>query len=40
VNSVAAISEIRTREAYIYAFPLVEAYKTLYKQAIDQTSPD
>ena len=28
------------REAYIYAFPLVEAYKTLYKQAIDQTSPD
>ena len=28
------------REAYIYVFPLVEAYKTLYKQAIDQTSPD
>ena len=28
------------REAYIYAFPLVEAYKTLYQQVIDQTSPD
>jgi hypothetical protein len=28
------------REAYIYGFPLVEAYKTLYKQAIDQTSMD
>jgi len=23
------------REAYLYAFPLVETYKTLYKQAID-----
>jgi hypothetical protein len=22
------------REAYIYGFPLVETYKTLYKQAI------
>jgi hypothetical protein len=29
-----------SREAYIYGFPLVEAYKTLYKQAIDQTSPE
>ena len=28
------------REAYIYGFPLVETYKTLYKQAIDQTSPE
>jgi hypothetical protein len=28
------------REAYTYGFPLVETYKTLYKQAIDQTSPD
>jgi hypothetical protein len=28
------------REAYIYGFPLVETYKTLYKQAIDQTSTD
>jgi hypothetical protein len=28
------------REAYIYGFPLVEAYKTLYKQAIDQASPE
>jgi hypothetical protein len=28
------------REAYIYAFPMVETYKTLYKQAIDRTSPD
>jgi len=24
-----------TREAYTYGFPLVETYKTLYKQAID-----
>ena len=29
-----------TREAYIYGFPLVETYKTLHRQAIDQTSPD
>jgi hypothetical protein len=28
------------REAYTYGFPLVETYKTLYKQAIDKTSPD
>ena len=28
------------REAYIYGFPLVETYKTLYQQAIDQTSPE
>jgi len=28
------------REAYIYSFPLVETYKTLYQQAIDQTSPE
>ncbi len=28
------------REAYIYGYPLVETYKTLHKQAIDQTSPD
>jgi hypothetical protein len=28
------------REAYIYGFPMVETYKTLYKQAIDKTSPD
>lgn len=28
------------RDAYIYSFPLVETYKTLQKQAIDQTSPD
>ena len=29
-----------TREAYTYGFPLVESYKTLYKQAIDTTSSD
>jgi hypothetical protein len=28
------------RDAYIYGYPLVETYKTLHKQAIDQTSPD
>ena len=28
------------REAYIYSFPLVETYKTLHQQAIDQTSPE
>ncbi|HVP11678.1 MAG TPA: hypothetical protein VMV94_10885, partial [Phycisphaerae bacterium] len=26
--------------AYTYGYPLVEAYKTLYKQALDKTSPD
>ena len=29
-----------SREAYIYGFPLVETYKTLYQQAIDKTSPE
>jgi hypothetical protein len=29
-----------SREAHIYGFPMVETYKTLYKQAIDKTSPD
>jgi len=29
-----------SREAHIYGFPLVETYKTLYKQAIDKTSPE
>lgn len=28
------------REAYIYGFPFVEGYKTLYKQAIDTGGPD
>jgi hypothetical protein len=28
------------REAYTYGFPLVESYKTLYKQAIDTNHPD
>jgi len=28
------------REAYLYGFPLVEGYKTLHKQAVDQTGPD
>ena len=27
-------------QAYIYAFPLVEGYKTLYKQAADSSSPE
>ena len=28
-----------TREAYTYGFPLVETYKTLHKQAIDNARP-
>jgi hypothetical protein len=28
------------REAYIYGFPFVEGYKTLYKQAVDTGGPD
>jgi hypothetical protein len=28
------------KEAYIYGFPLVTNYQTMYKQAIDTTSPD
>jgi len=34
--------EVRSisREAYTYGFPLVESYKTLYKQAIDTNSSD
>ncbi len=28
------------REAYTYGFPLVESYKTLYKQAIDSSSSE
>lgn len=34
--------EVRSiaREAYTYGFPLVESYKTLYKQAIDTSSSD
>lgn len=28
------------REAYTYGFPIVESYKTLYKQAIDSSSSD
>ena len=34
--------EVRSiaRSAYTYGFPLVESYKTLYKQAIDTSHPD
>src|SRR5271155_3935893 len=28
------------KEAYIYAFPMAANYQTMYKQAIDKTSPD
>ena len=28
------------KEAYIYGFPVVTNYQTLYKQAVDKTSPD
>lgn len=28
------------REAFIYGFPIVEGYKTLYKQAVDTSGSD
>jgi len=28
------------KDAYIYGFPIVDAYKTLYKQAVDKGGPD
>jgi hypothetical protein len=28
------------KEAYVYGFPFVEGYKTLYKQAVDKSSPE
>ena len=28
------------KEAYIYAFPMVEGYKTLYAQAVDKSGPN
>jgi hypothetical protein len=28
------------KEAYVYGFPMVASYQTLYKQAIDTGSPD
>jgi hypothetical protein len=42
VTTTMTANEARSlaREAYIYAFPVVESYKTLYKQAIDTDSPD
>src|SRR5437762_1274694 len=27
------------REAFVYGFPIVESYKTMYAQAIDRTDP-
>jgi hypothetical protein len=38
----ASPSEARTiaKEAYIYAFPMVEGYKTLYAQAVDKSGPN
>jgi hypothetical protein len=35
-------AEVRAiaREAYIYGYPVVEAYKTLYAQAVDQGGPN
>ncbi|MGE8454060.1 MAG: DUF1254 domain-containing protein, partial [Pseudomonadales bacterium] len=35
-------AEVRSiaREAYIYGYPVVEAYKTLYAQAVDQGGPN
>lgn len=39
-NFTATPSEARkiAKEAYLYGFPVVEMYKTLYTQAVDQTS--
>jgi hypothetical protein len=36
------VDEARTlaREAYVYGFPVVEGYRTLYKQAVDVDHPD
>jgi hypothetical protein len=28
------------KEAYVYAFPMAANYQTMYKQAIDKSSPD
>src|SRR2546430_14960962 len=28
------------KEAYIYGFPFVEGYKTLYKQSVNKSSPE
>ncbi len=35
-------SEVRAiaKDAYIYAFPIVEGYKTLYAQSVDKTGPN
>jgi len=38
LNAVEAIAI--AREAIIYAFPIVEGYKTLYKQAVDKSASD
>jgi len=42
ITIVVAPEEARAiaKEAYLHGFPVVETYKTLYKQAIDQASPD
>jgi hypothetical protein len=41
-NFTATPSEARAiaKEAYLYGFPVVEMYKTLYTQAVDKTGPN
>jgi len=43
-NAIGGLSPEETRaiakEAYIYGFPVVTNYRTLYKQAVDKSSPD
>lgn len=36
----AAEARAIAREAYIFGFPMVESYRTLYKQAVDTNEPD
>ena len=33
-------ARVIAKEAYLYAFPMVEAYKTLYAQAVDKGGPN
>jgi hypothetical protein len=40
INATPEEARAISREAHIYGFPMVETYKTLYKQAIDKTSPE
>ncbi len=41
-NATAHLAELRAtaKDAYIWGFPIVEGYKTLYQQAVDQNGPN